>query len=270
MAVRSHLRRTGFLSCSDENLNRLFSNILWGQKDNFLDVPTDCPQRDERLGWTGDEQVFVKTASYQFDVERFFRKWLRDLAACQRPDGGVGHVVPDYLPENPPCTGWGDAAVICPWQIYETYGDPAVLEEQFNSMRQWIDYITSVTTTPDLWTGSFHYGDWLGLDAPQGSYKGSSRDDFLASAFYAWSTHLLVRAGNVLGRDVSDYAALYQRIVSAFRRTFPTYETQTECVLAAWFGLAADRQGAADRLAELIRENGGKLATGFLGTPYLL
>lgn len=270
VVLQSRLRRTGYLSCSDENLNRLFSNILWGQKCNFLDVPTDCPQRDERLGWTGDAQVFVKAASYQFDVERFFRKWLRDLSAAQRPDGAVGEVIPDYLPELPPSAGWGDAAVICPWRVYRTYGDVSVLEEQFDSMRRWIDYITATTATPNLWTGAFHFGDWLGLDAPQGSYKGSSRDDFIASAFYAYSTGLVIRAGKILGRDVSAYETLYGRIIAAFRDTFPTYQTQTECVLAAWFGLAENPQSAANQLAEMIRANGGKMATGFIGTPYLL
>lgn len=153
VAVYSDLCRNGYIETSNPGLNRLFSNIIWGQKGNFLDVPTDCPQRDERLGWTGDAQVFVKTAGYNFDVEKFFRKWLRDLAADQRPDGGVSQVVPDYMQGCSLSAGWGDAAVICPWQIYQTYGDASVLEEQFESMKKWVDYISSVTTTPFLWTG---------------------------------------------------------------------------------------------------------------------
>ena len=114
----------------------MFSNIFWGQKGNFLDVPTDCPQRDERLGWTGDAQVFVKAASYNYDVERFFRKWLHDVAADQRLDGAVGQVIPDYLPAGLPSAAWGDAAVICPWQIYLTYGNKEVLADQFDSMKK--------------------------------------------------------------------------------------------------------------------------------------
>ena len=270
IVVHSQMERTGWLESGDPLLNRLFENIVWGQRSNFLDVPTDCPQRDERLGWTGDAQVFVKTASYFYDVERFFRKWLRDLAAEQRESGEVGQVIPDFLPENPASAAWGDAAVICPWQIYQTYGDPAVLAEQFESMRKWVDFIGSVTTTPDLWTGHFHFGDWLGLDAPSGSYKGSTRDDLIASAFYAWSTGLVVKAGELLGRDVSEYQALYERIVAAFRRTYPDYRTQTEHVLALQFELAEDPEKTARDLAQMVRQAGTQLRTGFVGTPYLL
>lgn len=270
IAVYSDIRRTGSLRCSDDSLNQLFSNIAWGQKGNFLDVPTDCPQRDERLGWTGDAQVFVKTASYQFDVERFFRKWLRDMAADQRADGGIGQVIPDYLPDGAPSAAWGDAAVICPWQIYQTYGNAEVLKEQFACMKRWVDYITSVTTTEYLWTGGVHFGDWLGLDAPSGSYQGSSRVDFIASAFYAHSTELVIKAGKVIGEDVAGYEALHQNIVAAFRTHYPVYLTQTEHILAVWFGLAEDPQQAADALAEMVRKNGCRMSTGFVGTPYLL
>ena len=270
VALHSELRRTGYISCGVPEVNRLFSNILWGQRGNFLDVPTDCPQRDERLGWTGDAQVFVKAAGYNYDVEKFFRKWLRDLSADQRPDGGVGQVIPDYLPGEPPSAGWGDAAVICPWQLYQTYGNPAVLREQFGSMRRWVDFITSATTTPDLWTGGQHFGDWLGLDAPSGSYKGSSREDFIASAFYACSTGLLVEAGHVLGEDVSGYERLHGRIVRAFREAYPDCRTQTECVITLRFGLAEEPQRTADQLAGLVRDCGTQLKTGFIGTPYIL
>ena len=270
VVVHSDMKRTGYLVSGDPMLNRLFSNIVWGQRSNFLDVPTDCPQRDERLGWTGDAQVFVRTASYLYDVEKFFRKWLRDLAADQRESGEVGQVIPDVMTENPGSAAWGDAAVICPWTIYQTYGEKAVLEEQYGSMKKWVDFITSVTTTPGLWTDHFHFGDWLGLDAPEGSYKGSTRDDFIATAFYACSTSLVVRAGKLLGRDVAEYEALYQSIVSAFRSTFTDYRTQTEHVLAAQFKLAEDPQKTADDLAAMVRADGTQLRTGFVGTPYIM
>ena len=270
IVVHSDMRRTGWLESGDQVLNQLFANIVWGQRGNFLDVPTDCPQRDERLGWTGDAQVFIKAASYFFDVEKFFKKWLRDLKVDQRESGEVGQVIPDLMPEGPGSAAWGDAAVICPWQIYQTYGDLSVLGEQFDSMRKWVDYITSATTTKDLWTGHFHFGDWLGLDAPSGSYKGSSREDFIATAFYAHSTELVVKNGKLLGRDVQEYERLYQRIVAAFRKAYPTYLTQTEHVLAAWFGLSENPQATADALAELVRSDGTQLRTGFVGTPYLL
>lgn len=270
IAVHSDLKRTGYLSCSSQKLNRLFDNIIWGQKGNFLDVPTDCPQRDERFGWTGDAQAFVRTACLNYDVEKFFTKWLADMAADQRENGYIGHVIPDYVYSSAASAAWGDAATICPWEVYKAYGSKKILENQFSCMCKWVDYITSTTTTPDLWTGGRHYGDWLGLDAPSGSYKGSSREDFIASAFYAHSASLVIKAGKALGRDVSSYEALYRRIVDAFRKAYPEYLTQTECVLAAHFRLAPDCQAAADQLARMVRDCGTRLQTGFVGTPYLL
>ena len=269
IAVHSDMKRTGYLSCSDPLLNKLFENVIWGQKGNFLDVPTDCPQRDERLGWTGDAQVFIRTACLNFDAERFFTKWLADLAADQREDGAVGHVIPNVLHQSG-SAAWDDAATICPWAVYLAYGDPNILRAQFASMKKWVDYIAAHTTTKDLWTGGEHYGDWLGLDAPSGSYKGSSREDLIASAFYAHSTALVIKAGRVLGQDISAYEALYKRIVRAFRQAYPVYQTQTECTLAVYFALAEDTQKAADQLAQMIRSCGTKLQTGFVGTPYLL
>ena len=235
-----------------------------------MDVPTDCPQRDERLGWTGDAQVFVKAASYNYDVEKFFTKWLHDMAADQRADGAVGQVIPDYLPEGNPSAAWGDAAVICPWQIYQTYGNPKVLADQFESMKKWVDYITSVTKDKYLWTGGEHFGDWLGLDAPAGSYKGSSREEFIAAAFYAYSTELVVKAGHVLGEDVAAYERLYENIVKTFRETYPVYLTQTEHVLAVQFHLAENLKETADALAKMVEKDGVQIRTGFVGTPYIL
>lgn len=269
VAVHSDMKRTGRLRSSNPLLNQLFSNIIWGQKGNFLDVPTDCPQRDERMGWTGDAQAFVKTASYNFDVDRFFTKWLADMAADQRPDGSIGHVVPTlYVGSG--SAAWDDAAAICPWQIYLTYGDKEILRQQFDCMKKYIGFITNSTKDPYLWTGGEHYEDWLGLDAPVGSYKGSSRADFIASAFYAYSTSLVVKVGRVLGEDISEYERLYQGIVDTFRKTFTDYRTQTEHVLAVHFGLAEDPQKTTDALAEMIKACGSKLQTGFVGTPYLL
>ena len=270
IAVHSDMKRTGFLSSSNPLLNQLFSNIIWGQKDNFLDVPTDCPQRDERLGWTGDAQVFIRTACLNYDTEKFFTKWLADLAADQHEDGYVGHVIPDLLQNPHASSAWGDAAAVCPWQVYLAFGNPQILRNQYQSMKQWISYIAMTTTTKYLWTGGTHYGDWLGLDAPSGSYKGSSNEDFIASAFYAYSTSLVIKAGTALGEDVSELKELYANIVRTFQETWPTCHTQTECVLAAHFKLAKNCQAAADQLADMIRACGIKLQTGFVGTPYLL
>ena len=268
--INSNLAQTGFIRTSDPMLNQLFSNIIWGQKCNFVDVPTDCPQRDERLGWTGDAQVFIKAACCNFDAEKFYTKWLHDLASEQREDGAIGFVIPDLLEAELPSAAWGDAGTICPWEVYLAYGNSDILRDQFTSMRKWVDYITSATTDPGLWTGGTHFGDWLGLDAPSGSYKGSSNEDLIASAFYAYSTELVIKAGHVLGEDVSDYEKLYPEIVAAFQKAYPSYHTQTECVLAVHFRLAKDLQKTADQLAGMVTDAGTQLMTGFVGTPYLL
>lgn len=270
IVICSNIKRTGYINSGHKELNKLISNITWSQKCNFLDVPTDCPQRDERLGWTGDVLVFVKAASYFYDVEKFFKKWLKDVKADQGADGSVGQVIPNYLPEGAPSAGWGDVAIVCPWQIYQTYGDASILEEQFDSMKRWIDYITNATTRKGLWTGGEHFGDWLGLDTPQGSLKGASRDDFIATAFYAHSTELLIKAGKILGRNVSEYEKLYHLILESFRKEYPKYFTQTEYAIAIQFKLAKNCSESAEELANMIRRDGTQLKTGFIGTPYLL
>ncbi len=270
IAVHSDIKKTIDFDCSNPKLNQLFNNILWGQVDNFLDVPTDCPQRDERLGWTGDAQVFIKTACYNYDVERFFSKWLRDMKVDQWEDGRMPQIIPALFNGNNASAAWGDAATICPWTLYEMYGNSNVLSEHFSMMKKWVDYITANTKDKYLWTGGSHYGDWLGLDAPSGSYKGSSRDDLIASAYYAYSTSLVIKAGEVLGEDVKEYIVLYENIVKAFREKFTEYKTQTECALAVHFRLAEDLKATADLLAEKVNSCGGHLQTGFVGTPYLL
>ncbi len=270
VVVHSDMKRTGYFACSNEKINKLFSNVIWGQKDNFLDVPTDCPQRDERLGWTGDAQVFVKTASYNFDVKDFFKKWLRDLAINQTPEGGVPHVIPNVLGDHTSSAAWGDAAVICPWQIYLTYNDKEVLEEQIESMTAWVEYIRSRGSEEFLWLGDRHFADWLAMDAEDGSYRGASDQDFIASAYFAYSTSLLVKALKVLGRDSSKYEELYENVAGAFKKRFNEYNTQTECALALYFDLCDDKAAVAKKLCELIEKFDNKLTTGFVGTPYLL
>lgn len=273
IVVHSDIRRTGYFECSDETVNKLFKNIIWGQKSNFLDVPTDCPQRDERLGWTGDAQVFVRTASLNFDVERFFKKWLRDLAADQGRDGCVPHVIPNISDDMGGSSAWSDAAVICPWEIYRTYGDKAVLEEQFDSMKAWIDWMRERSENGRR-SGGFHFGDWLGLDSPEGSYKGSTPDDLIATTYYKYSTELFIKAAHALGRDVSEYENIPAEAAAAFRREYMENgrvknATQTACVLALYFDITDDRAATATQLNELVKR-AGHLETGFVGTPYLL
>lgn len=270
IVVYSDIKRTGHFSCSNPLLNQLFSNVIWGQKDNFLDIPMDCPQRDERLGWTGDAQMFARTAALNFDVEKFYAKWLSDMGVDQYENGLIPQVVPDIKHDSLTSAAWGDAATICPWEIYMAYGNPEILEKQFQCMKKYVDYISSNTAEENLWIGHWHYGDWLGLDAEQGSYEGSSRKDLIASAYYAYSTSLLVKAGKVIGEDVSQYEALHHRIVKAFQEKYPTYTTQTECAIAVHFRLAKDCQKTSDQLAQLVKDCGMKLQTGFVGTPYIL
>lgn len=273
VVVHSDIRRTGYFECSDEAVNRLFKNIIWGQKGNFLDVPTDCPQRDERLGWTGDAQVFVRTASLNFDVERFFKKWLRDLAADQGRDGCVPHVIPNISDDMGGSSAWSDAAVICPWEIYRTYGDRAVLEEQFDSMKAWIDWMRERSENGRR-SGGSHFGDWLGLDSPEGSYKGATPEDLIATAYYKYSTELFIKAAHALGRDVAEYENIPAEAAKAFRREYMDNgrvknATQTACVLALYFDITDDRAATAAQLNELVKR-AGHLETGFVGTPYLL
>lgn len=273
IVVHSDIRRTGYFECSDETVNKLFKNIIWGQKSNFLDIPTDCPQRDERLGWTGDAQVFVRTASLNFDAERFFKKWLHDLAADQGRDGCVPHVVPNIFDDMGGSSAWSDAAVICPWEIYRTYGDKKILEDQFDSMKAWIDWMRERSENGKR-SGGSHFGDWLGLDSPEGSYKGSTPDDLIATAYYKYSTELFIKAAHALGRDVAEYENIPAEAAKAFRREYMENgrvknATQTGCVLALCFDITDNRAATATQLNELVKR-AGHLETGFVGTPYLL
>ena len=278
IAVHSDIRRTGRFVCGHAGINQLYHNLIWGQKSNFLDVPTDCPQREERLGWTGDAQVFCQTAALNYDVDRFFRKWLKDLALEQHENGAVPGIVPVVMKVRKTriSAAWGDAAVICPWVLYLTYGDKKVLEDQFDSMCGWIHYIRDhAEGGPHLWLGGYHYGDWLALDNGDGVYEGRTDKEMIATAYYAYSTSLLIKAGHVIGRDVSEYEALYPKIVEAFTEKFtkdglPVDDTQTACAVMLFFGLCADEKKVAGRLAQLIVENGRRLNTGFVGTPYLM
>ncbi|MEX1031542.1 MAG: family 78 glycoside hydrolase catalytic domain [Paenibacillaceae bacterium] len=278
--IHTDMEPTGSFECSNPMINQLQHNIIWGQKGNFLDVPTDCPQRDERLGWTGDAQVFMKTAAFNYNVAPFFEKWLKDLSADQLKNGAVPFVVPHALGDNEfSSAAWGDAAVICPWNIYLAYGDKRILETQYDSMKAWVEYIREQGDNEYLWNTGFHFGDWLGLDAKENSYKGSTPEDLIATAFFAYSTSLLRKIAAVLGKqeDVGKYANLLEGIIMNFNLEFITPNgrmvapTQTGHVLALMFDLVdqATRQRLAGTLAQYVKENKYHLTTGFVGTPYL-
>ncbi len=301
VAVYSDMKRTGFFACGDEKVNQLYHNVLWGQRSNYLDVPTDCPQRDERLGWTGDAQVFCRAGAYNFDVKKFFRKWLSDCAAEQslRTDGGVPIVVPNGLRSQGVASAWSDCAAIVPWEMYLAYGDKNLLRENYPMMEKWINYIRHAGTIECLWTDRWQYGDWLAMDG-EGNTRctGATQYDFIASAMYANSVQCLINAGKVLGYDVSEYEKLHENIIIAFNDNFmedglPCLSkhvscrielnskeqqivraiTQTSLTLILKFKLYRTeevRKKVAAKLVEIIHENGDRLSTGFVGTPYLL
>lgn len=300
VAVYSDMERTGFFSCGNAKVNQLYHNVLWGQRSNYLDVPTDCPQRDERLGWTGDAQVFCRAGAYNFGVHDFFRKWLGDMAAEQslRNDGGVPIVVPDALQRGAVCCAWGDAAGIIPWEVYLAYGDKKMLAEHFPMMKKWVEYIRHAGTKEYLWVDRWHYGDWLAMDGVVGGDTGATQKDLIASAYYARVTDILVKAGKLLGKDMSEYEELYRHILDAFHDNFienglPCMSkhislrdeknreeqaiikpiTQTTLAMILHFHLYRgedERKSMADCLAKIIHENGDRINTGFVGTPYIL
>ncbi|OXM60977.1 family 78 glycoside hydrolase catalytic domain [Amycolatopsis vastitatis] len=305
VVVHTDLRRTGWFSCSDEQITKLHEAVVWSLRDNACDIPTDCPHR-ERAGWTGDWQLFVPTAAFLFDVAGFSAKWLRDVAADQWPDGTVANISPavpgEHLIEEVAwlngSAGWGDAAVIVPWELYRAYGDTRVMAEAWPTIVRWLDRVERAARTkrhPDraatrpepashekyLWDTGFHWGEWLvpGEDIDLAAFPKLDRGD-LATAFYAHSTRLAGRIAEVLGRDdeARHYRALSEEIRAAWRTEYLgddgrlTPDTQANHVRALAFDLVPDdlRDAVAARLVELVRAADTHLGTGFLATPYLL
>jgi alpha-L-rhamnosidase len=276
--IHSDMAPTGNFECSNPMVNQLQQNIKWGQRGNFVDVPTDCPQRDERLGWTGDAQVFIRTALFNYHGGLFFTKWLRDLEADQLPNGGVPFVIPNVI-EGDSSAAWGDAAVICPWTVYLSYGDKRLLEEQYSSMKAWVEYIRVQGNKEYLWNTGFHFGDWLALDSKEDSYFGATPNEFVATAYYAYSTKLLRDTATVLNKtdDEKKYNQLLEQIKKHFRDEFITpagrlaVSTQTAHVLTLMFDLAEEKakERIAHDLNQLVLDNDYHLTTGFVGTPYL-
>ncbi|MFT7588673.1 MAG: alpha-L-rhamnosidase, partial [Limisphaerales bacterium] len=278
----SDLDQTGSFSCNDSLINKLYENVLWGQRGNFLEVPTDCPQRDERMGWAGDAQVFFNTAAYNMDVSAFFKKWLKDLTADQFSDGRVPHVIP-HIMARPygGAAGWADAAVLIPWRHYWMYGDIRILEDQYPSMKAWVNYVDSVAGEDGLWNTGNHFGDWNFYSLEEDWYGKSAITDkhLIAQAYFAHSAHLLCDIAELL--DKSNDRTHYKQVAARAKKAF-NYEyvspggrvgsgTQTAYVLALDFDLLADslRAQAAQRLVANIRTYKNHLTTGFLGTPQI-
>ncbi len=273
IVIGSDTSRVGDFSCSNPLINRLYENAVWTQRANFLEVPTDCPQRDERLGWTGDAQAYIRTAAASMDVAAFFKKWMRDLEDTQKESGAVTNVAPAcILTDADADAGWGDAMVICPWTLYNVYGDKRILNDHFPAMKKWVEYLKK--TSRGLVRGSTHtFGDWLSINA-------DTPRPVVQTAFFAFAADLTARMARAIGKkaDAKKYQALYKRIATAFTKTFVKAngkiegDTQTAYVLALHFDLLPEaiRLRAVKHLVRDIRKKKNHLSTGFLGTPYLL
>ncbi|HIW80936.1 MAG TPA: glycoside hydrolase family 78 protein [Candidatus Acetatifactor stercoripullorum] len=285
LVLYSGLRTTGSFKSGNALVNKLFENTMWGQKGNFLDVPTDCPQRDERMGWTGDAQVFFGTAAYNMDVSAFFDKYCYDLMKEQNAlDGDVPVVIPKHNVIQTGSCAWGDAAVMIPWNHYVRYGDIEFLKRQYPSMKAWVNHIyrhDQETGASRLWQGSFHYCDWLSLDGedPIGNRFGGTERTYLASCYYRHSTSLLTKAAQALGyqEDAFFYRQLSEQVRDAIIEEYITktgrlaLTTQTAYVLALMFDIIPEkwREKTAYALRLKLKESKYHLRTGFLGTPYL-
>ena len=282
--VHSDIDRTGWIETSNPKVNRLALNALWGQRGNFLDVPTDCPQRDERLGWTGDAQAFSGTACFNMDSSAFFAKFMHDMLFEQNKHGGsVPHVIPACgMNVDEGSCAWADAATIIPWNLYVFYGDKELLRQTYPNMKGWVEWIRQREESAGcgrLWNVGFHFADWLALDTKNNSVMGGTDPFFIASAYYYYSTSLLLKAAKALGYedDVARYTTLLDEIYEAIQNEYFTpnglmaQTTQTAYVCALFMGFAPEKH--RERLAALLdgelSATGGQLRTGFVGTAYL-
>jgi alpha-L-rhamnosidase len=291
VVCHSDVERTGWFECSDPLVNRLHENAVWSMKSNFLDVPTDCPQRDERLGWTGDLTVFAPSACFLHDSAGFLTSWLADLAADQLDDGVVPVVIPNLWAniETPASlffraaaqAVWGDAAVLVPWVMYRRYGDAGIIERQYGSMKRWVDCVEALAGPGRLWDRGFQLADWLDPNAPPEEPARAMTDPHLvATAYFARVAHVMSEASGVIGRadDSARYRQLARDVRDAFRREYVTpsgrlaSDSQTAYALALHFGLLEghERARAARRLVSLVRFNRYRVGTGFAGTAVIL
>lgn len=278
LVLYSDLEQTGRIKTKAPLINQLISNALWGQKSNFVDIPMDCPQRDERMGWTGDAQVFSQTACYQMDCYVFYQKYLYDMYQEQKHRGGA---VPFTIPacgQEQSCGIWGDAATILPFVVYEMYGDKVILEQQYESMRIWVEYIRTVNGDSWNWLKIFHFGDWLALDSRnQAMPTGGTDVGYVAAAYYYNSVCLLVRTAQILEKkeDICIYQKLAQEILEWIRAEYFTthgrlsVDTQTGYLLALKFHLAPDMERMRKDLRNAFHRNQDRLETGFVGTSML-
>ena len=280
IALYSEMKEEGQLKTGNELVNRLVENARWGLKSNFIDVPTDCPQRDERLGWTGDAQVFSPTATYLEDTYAFYAKYLYDMGKEQiHRDGKVPDVVPSPGVDSTACV-WGDSACIMPWNLYLFYGDKSILEDQFESMRSWVDYVRKVDGDNHGWRYVFHYGDWLALDNPNPgpeTVMGGTDEEFIANLYYAISAGLVAKAAEVIGKkaEQEEYQKLSDEQFDLVKKEYYSstgrccIKTQTALLLTLKYNLSNNEELVKKQLRKLYEENDGKLKTGFVGTPLM-
>ena len=279
VVIHSDMERTGWFDTSHALVRQLHENVVWGLRGNFLSVPTDCPQRDERLGWTGDIQVFTPTASFLYDVRGFLDSWLRDLE-IEQVDGVVPFVVPNVLGPARPAAAWGDAATVVPWVLHERFDDLYTLERKYDSMTAWTVAIVALAGERRLWEGMFQFGDWLDPDAPPNQpAKAKTSTDIVASAYVFRSADLTARSAALLGRtaDAEAYARIAEEVRQAFLAEYVTpagrmmSDAQTGYALAIVFDIVEPerRRALGDRLAELTTLGGYRISTGFVGTPII-
>jgi len=279
LAISSDTPPRGRFTCSDADLTRFHENVVWSQRDNFVAVPTDCPQRDERLGWTGDAQAFAPTACTLFEARAFWASWLVDLAHDQTPDGAVPSVVPNVLGDGESAlgrAGWADAATIVPWSVHVAYGDRELLARQLPSMKAHVSYLQARRLDDGLLGGEFQYGDWLDPDAPAGrANEAKASSDYLANAFFSHSARLAARAGRVLGDpDAARYEDLADEVArltwDRWREHAVTTQTGAAVAVELQIAPADEHEQIGAALARLVRDADGRIATGFLGTPLVL
>lgn len=280
LALYSNIEETGDITTGNELVNKLVSNVRWGLKSNFIDVPTDCPQRDEKMGWTGDAQVFSPTATYLTDTYTFFAKYLYDMWQEQQDLGGK---VPSVVPaagNHLASAVWGDAACIMPWNLYLFYGDTSILKDQFASMKAWVDFIREVDGDDHGWRRVFHYGDWLALDNSTGNAEdvlGATDEEFIANLYYGVSAELVAKAAAVLGyqAELEEYQRLSEAQYEVIKKDYYSetgrccIKTQTALLLTLKYHLSDNEELTKEQLNKLFVKSGNKLNTGFVGTPIM-
>jgi len=281
VVVHSEMTRTGWFETSNPLVTKLHENAVWSMRDNFVGVPTDCPQRDERLGWTGDLNAFAPTATFLYDVRGVLGSWLQDLAVEQADTGTVPWTVPDVLPTGSSATAlWSDVAVSLPWELYQEYGDLAILRRAYPSMTGFVREVEAALDENDLWGSGFQFGDWLDPDAPADNPAGGKTDRYLvACAYLCRTTREMAGTARLLGEsaDAEHFLALAGRVRAAFRREFVTEtgrvvsESATGYALPIMFDLldASQKRKAGAKLAEIVAQSGFTISTGFAGTPLI-